>query len=210
MKKGYSFLLLGLGILGWVMYIYQARQNDLLVKKVEDSVLGEVDFRFKTEQRIKSEMETRRKDREFLDRREAEREFEDSIKQKIIDLESGNEKDLEQISKVFNQGIAGLENKLSKLENEINNSSQKLVQIEAGFYSGLKEAKDANQLQVSVIKDGLDKYGQELSIYKQQLQVLFEKVTVQQNLINENAHIMSEQKKQIQKLQEHNSGAVSP
>jgi len=209
MKKNYSFILLVIGILGWVMYIYQARQNDLLAKKVEDSVLGEVDYRFKTEQRIKGEMETRRKEREFLEKRQAENEFEDSIKQRVAELETGNRNNLEQISGDFSQRISGLENRISELGKEIKGYRQKLSQVETDFSSGLKETKDAGQLQAAVIKESLDKYARELSGCKRQLQSLLEKVSLQQNSIDENARIISEQKKQIQKLQEHDSGGSS-
>jgi len=201
MKKSYIVLILLLGILGWGLYIYQARQNDALIKKVGDSVLGEVDYRFKTEQRIKTEMETRRKEAEFLQRREAQREFEEAVEEKVAELASMNKSSLEQVSGELSGRIAGLDNKLSEIKNEIAGDRRKMGRMEAGFAAGLKESKEENLARISAVMEKLDKYAEELTECRKKIKLLGDKVAVQKDEIAESAKVISEQAKQIKKLE---------
>jgi chromosome segregation ATPase len=186
MKNTLILILLCFALLGWGVVIYQNAKFTEASKKIEESVLQQVDHLWNTYRSIRNDVDTREKEKSFLLQQESSRELQEALLKRIDESQMENENFRTQLEANINQQLQEFLAKDLAYQNQIAEFKKSLAEVNQAL-AALKESNS-----------GLDKKLSEFKVEAQDSRGELEK-----DLRDEINSLAAQQKDLVRKLEDY-------
>jgi|GEM_PF-5235723 len=161
MRNTLILILVCFGIFGAAIIFYHNKLLGDYEMRLKESIMKQIEDRIKTEEGIKQELDIKRREREFLQRLESERELKDMLEMRFKEYDSQLQE--------YNQKQLEYEGLLAEYKSQMEKQSDKLSDYEAKLIEYQKGLDEQKQQQLQLIKDMGDSLTRKLQEYSQQL-----------------------------------------